>query len=203
MCGRYAFYSPSEATAALFGVTTAGADVQPAYNIAPTQQVAAVRRDEDDVPQLVSLRWGLVPFWAKDPSIGNRMINARAETVAEKPSFRNAYRKRRCLLLADGFYEWRKEAGGKTPYLISAADGQPFALLLCGKIGRTRRAANICRPPPSLRLPPMISCQGYITGCRCCCSRLLLAAGWMAMSTSSMRRMSLPDTAGLAGIARS
>jgi putative SOS response-associated peptidase YedK len=73
------------------------------------------------------LRWGLVPFWAKDPAIGNRMINARAETVAEKPSFRNAYRKRRCLILADGFYEWRKEGDGKTPFFISLANGQAFA----------------------------------------------------------------------------
>jgi putative SOS response-associated peptidase YedK len=119
MCGRYAFYSPSEATAALFGVSDAVEVVSPGYNIAPTQQVAAVRRDRDEVPELVALRWGLVPFWAKDPSIGNRMINARAETVAEKPSFRAAFRKRRCLLLADGFYEWRKEADGKTPYLIA------------------------------------------------------------------------------------
>ena len=73
------------------------------------------------------LRWGLVPFWAKDPSIGNRMINARSETVAEKPSFRNAYKKRRCLVLADGFYEWRKEGDVKTPYFISLADASPFA----------------------------------------------------------------------------
>ena len=74
------------------------------------------------------LRWGLVPFWAKDPSIGNRMINARAETVAEKPSYRAAYRHRRCLVLADGFYEWQREGDTKTPYFISLADGEPFAL---------------------------------------------------------------------------
>jgi putative SOS response-associated peptidase YedK len=73
------------------------------------------------------LRWGLVPSWAKDPSIGNRMINARAETVAEKPSFRAAYRRRRCLVLADGFYEWHQEGSGKTPYFISHIDGSPFA----------------------------------------------------------------------------
>jgi len=73
------------------------------------------------------LRWGLVPFWAKDPSIGNRMINARAETLAEKPSFRDAYKKRRSLILADGFYEWRKEGDSKTPYFISLADESPFA----------------------------------------------------------------------------
>lgn len=126
MCGRFAFYSPSEATAALFGVQNA-APVEPRYNIAPTQFVAAIRRDEEKQPALAMLRWGLVPFWAKDPTIGNRMINARAETVAEKPSFRAAYRKRRCLVLADGFYEWHTEGGVKTPFFISLASGQPFA----------------------------------------------------------------------------
>jgi putative SOS response-associated peptidase YedK len=127
MCGRFAFYSPSEATAALFSASGA-VELPPRYNIAPTQHVAAIRNGEDDARELVSFRWGLVPFWAKDPAIGNRMINARAETVAEKPSYRNAYKHRRCLVLADGFYEWRKEGGGKTPYYISLADGQPFAL---------------------------------------------------------------------------
>lgn len=126
MCGRFAFYSPSEAAAALFGVTDSLA-VEPRFNIAPTQYVAAIRNSEDDTRELVMLRWGLVPFWAKDPSIGNRMINARAETVAEKPSYRAAYRHRRCLVLADGFYEWRKQDDGKTPYYISRANGAPFA----------------------------------------------------------------------------
>ncbi len=126
MCGRFAFYSPTEATAALFGVSSVP-EVKPRYNIAPTQTIAAVRVNADDSRELALLRWGLVPFWAKDPSIGNRMINARAETVAEKPSFRAAYRERRCLILADGFYEWRKEADGKTPYYISLASGEPFA----------------------------------------------------------------------------
>ena len=126
MCGRYAFYSPSEAVAALFGVS-ASPTVEPRYNIAPTQFVASIRRSEEQRNELMMLRWGLVPFWAKDPAIGNRMINARAETVAEKPSFRSAYRKRRCLILADGFYEWRKEGDGKAPYFISLANGQVFA----------------------------------------------------------------------------
>lgn len=126
MCGRFAFYSPAEATAALFGAT-GSLDVKPRYNIAPTQYVAAIRNDEEQQAELTSFRWGLVPFWAKDPSIGNRMINARAETVAEKPSFRTAYRKRRCLILADGFYEWHTEGGVKIPYFISLANGEPFA----------------------------------------------------------------------------
>ena len=89
MCGRFAFYSPAEAAAALFGVTDA-LPVEPRYNIAPTQYIATIRPDEQEERELVMLRWGLVPFWAKDPSIGNRMINARSETVAEKPSYRNA-----------------------------------------------------------------------------------------------------------------
>ncbi|MDJ0907279.1 MAG: SOS response-associated peptidase [Woeseiaceae bacterium] len=126
MCGRFAFYSPSEATAALFGVT-GSLPVEARYNIAPTQYVAAIRNGEDNAPELAMLRWGLVPFWARDPAIGNRMINARAETVAEKPAFRAAYRHRRCLVLADGFYEWHREGSVKTPYYISSADGQAFA----------------------------------------------------------------------------
>ena len=127
MCGRFAFYSPTEAAAALFGVE-GSVDVEPRYNIAPTQYVAAVRDGADEQRELVMLRWGLVPFWAKDPSIGNRMINARAETVAEKPSYRNAYKHRRCLVLADGFYEWRRQGDVKTPHYISLASGDPFAL---------------------------------------------------------------------------
>jgi putative SOS response-associated peptidase YedK len=127
MCGRFAFYSPAEAAAALFGVS-ASLPVEPRYNIAPTQNIAVIRNDPEGERELVMLRWGLVPFWAKDPSIGNRMINARAETVAEKPSYRNAYRHRRCIVLADGFYEWLRRGDVKTPYFISLASGQPFAL---------------------------------------------------------------------------
>ncbi len=127
MCGRFAFYSPSEAAAALFGVSVP-VKVQPRYNIAPTQFIAAVRNDENRERELVMLKWGLVPFWAKDPSLGNRMINARAETVAQKPAYRAAYRHRRCIVLADGFYEWRREGDVKTPHFISLASGEPFAL---------------------------------------------------------------------------
>ena len=126
MCGRFAFYSPAEATAALFGATGT-TELRARYNIAPTQFIAGIRDSDDAGREMAEFRWGLVPFWAKDPSIGNRMINARAETVAEKPSFRNAYRKRRCLILADGFYEWHTEDGAKVPYFISLESGEPFA----------------------------------------------------------------------------
>lgn len=127
MCGRFAFYSPTEATAALFGVEDAS-PVTPRFNIAPTQDIAAIRKSADAGREMLLLRWGLIPFWAKDKSIGNRMINARAETVAEKPAYRAAYKYRRCLVLADGFYEWQKQGDSKQPYYISLASGEPFAL---------------------------------------------------------------------------
>ncbi|MEJ2602098.1 MAG: SOS response-associated peptidase [Gammaproteobacteria bacterium] len=127
MCGRFAFYSAREAMPALFGVDD-GAAVAPRYNIAPTQHAAVVRLDAEGHRQAAMLRWGLVPFWAKDMKIGNRLINARVETAAEKPAFRAAWSRRRCLVPADGFYEWRSAAGGKTPWFISASNGEPFAM---------------------------------------------------------------------------
>jgi putative SOS response-associated peptidase YedK len=127
MCGRFAFYSPHEAVTELFGVEFPLA-FEPRYNIAPTQYVAAIRLDEEQQPEGVMLRWGLVPSWAKDPAIGNRMINARAETVAEKPAFRAAFKRRRCVVLANGFYEWQAGQDGKQPWYISATDDRPVAL---------------------------------------------------------------------------
>lgn len=127
MCGRFAFYSPAEAAAALFDFEVS-LTTEPRYNIAPSQPVPVVRNTRSGGRELVLLRWGLVPSWARNPSIGHRMINARAETLAVKPAYRNAYEKRRCLILADGFYEWRKVASAKKqPYYISRADGRPFA----------------------------------------------------------------------------
>ena len=126
MCGRFAFYSPREAVLAVFGVQFPF-ELEPRYNIAPTQMVAAIRSVASGTPEGVALRWGLVPSWAKDAAIGNRMINARAETLAEKPSFRNAWKKRRCVILANGFYEWRKQTTGKTPYYIATRDERPIA----------------------------------------------------------------------------
>jgi len=126
MCGRFAFYSPHEAVQDLFGVTFPAA-VEPRYNIVPSQFVVALRADDRTLEPVV-LKWGLVPSWAKDPKIGNRMINARAETVHEKPSFRAAFKRRRCVILADGFYEWRRTGDSKTPYFIAMQDRQPFAM---------------------------------------------------------------------------
>ena len=126
MCGRFAFYSPHEAVTRLFGLPAAP-EVEPRWNIAPTQFVATVR-ETGGPRELAMLYWGLVPAWAKEKSIGARMINARSETLTEKPSFRNAFRRRRCLILADGYYEWQRSGAVKQPYFISFADGQPFGM---------------------------------------------------------------------------
>jgi putative SOS response-associated peptidase YedK len=126
VCGRFAFYSPREAVARLFGVTDVP-EVEPRYNIAPTQYVAAVR--EAGGPRHVAmLYWGLVPSWAREKSIGARMINARLETLPDKPSFRNAWKRRRCLVLADGYYEWQRSGAVKQPYFVARADGDPVGL---------------------------------------------------------------------------
>jgi len=128
MCGRFALAGPDPvALAEAFGLQDVP-DLPPRYNIAPTQPVATVVRDaETDENALLVMRWGLIPHWAKDPSIGSKMINARSETLAEKPSFRQALRYRRCLVVADGFYEWRAQRdGSKIPMYITLDDHQPF-----------------------------------------------------------------------------
>ena len=124
MCGRYTLFK-LELLLQSFPWLALPPGIRPRYNVAPTQPVLAVTNDRPD--QLDLLRWGLVPSWAKDVSIGNRMINARAETLAEKPAFRSALQRRRCLVPADGFYEWRREPeGGKTPMFIRLRSGEPF-----------------------------------------------------------------------------
>jgi len=126
MCGRFAFYSPHEAVIRLFDVTAAP-EIEPRWNIAPTQFIATVR-EAGGPREVAMLYWGLVPSWAKEKSIGARMINARSETLGEKPSFRNAFRRRRCLILADGYYEWQRSGTVKQPYFIAFEDGQPFGM---------------------------------------------------------------------------
>jgi len=124
MCGRFTRTAEIPEIAAEFGVREVASDIGPSYNIAPTQEVAVVINEGEK--QLVQVRWGLVPEWADDPKIGNRLINARAETLAEKPSFRNAFRKRRCLVVADGFYEWKRSGEIKKPVYIKLKSGRPF-----------------------------------------------------------------------------
>jgi putative SOS response-associated peptidase YedK len=127
MCGRFTLaIDPADLSEAFPGFSFPK-EMTPRYNIAPSQPVAVVANNSRS--QVEFFQWGLVPSWAQDPSIGNRMINARAESLAEKPSFRTAYKRRRCLILADGFYEWQSVPGGKTktPMLIRMKSGEPFA----------------------------------------------------------------------------
>jgi len=123
MCGRFTLQSPADLIRDLFDVEQMP-ELPARYNVAPTQDVACVV--ENDGREIVFQRWGLIPFFAKDMAIGNRMINARAETIAEKPSFRAAFKRRRCLILADGFYEWKKTDEGKVPCHITLKDKSCF-----------------------------------------------------------------------------
>lgn len=128
MCGRFTLRAPPSVVAAQFGLFETPAWA-PRFNIAPTQPVIAIRclATGAGQRQAVWLRWGLVPHWAEDPKIGNRLINARSETVATKPAFRMALRRRRCLVLADGFYEWKKEGSVRQPSFIRFRDDRVFA----------------------------------------------------------------------------
>ena len=138
MCGRYSLTTPVEEMRRLFGFAGPAPNLGPRYNIAPTQDISVVRRADADEASaegtggrmLAALRWGLVPSWARDPAMGPRLINARAETVAQKPAFRAAFEARRCLIPADGFYEWRRSGRngrGREPYRICLADEAAFA----------------------------------------------------------------------------
>ena len=127
MCGRFTLGATAATLAAQFDLANVPTWT-PRYNIAPTQEVLVVLQPSPQANREARLhRWGLIPPWAKDPSIGNRMINARAETVATKPAFRRAFKERRCLLLADGLYEWQRQERRKQPFYIRLRDGRPFA----------------------------------------------------------------------------
>ena len=127
MCGRFTLHMPWSELVKLYRVHDRP-NLKPRYNIAPTQDVLAIRLDKDGQQEAVQLRWGLIPFWAKDEKISYSTINARAETVAKKPAFRDAFKKRRCLIVADGYYEWKTlEDGSKQPYRITLKPEQPFS----------------------------------------------------------------------------
>lgn len=126
MCGRYFLHSTADRLTALFGEMPMPL-LEPRYNIAPTQPVPIVRESQSGRREMVLVRWGLIPGWSKGPDPRFSMINARVETVAEKPAYRSALRYRRCLVPADGFYEWRATADGKQPYVLRAHDRRPLA----------------------------------------------------------------------------
>lgn len=128
MCGRFFLQRDPAGLARYFGTANAVPNLRPSWNIAPTQDSAVVRRNpQTGARHLDLLRWGLVPRWAKDAGGGARMMNARGESVAEKPAFRDAFGKRRCIVPMDGFYEWRQEGAKKQAYAVAMADGVPMA----------------------------------------------------------------------------
>jgi len=125
MCGRFTLEISSETLKVIFGVSPLE-NIPPRYNIAPTQLVLVLRNDLDNNRQLSYLKWGLIPYWAKDAAIGNHMINARSETVDQKLAFKSAFKHRRCIIPASGFYEWQKVEGKKRPHYITLKDGSPM-----------------------------------------------------------------------------
>jgi putative SOS response-associated peptidase YedK len=125
MCSRFVLLTDFRVITEAFHIQHVACEYRPGDHISPGQQVAAVIR-KDERNSLVSFRWGLIPAWARDPAIGNRMFNARAETIAEKPSFKNAFRKRRCLIVADGFYEWQKLGKVRNPFCFRLTSKRPF-----------------------------------------------------------------------------
>jgi putative SOS response-associated peptidase YedK len=170
MCGRYTLAAASNDLVEQFHIDEYPSDLYPKYNVAPTQEVAAVLA-EDEKRKLQMVRWGLIPSWADDPSIGNKMINARAETVCEKPSFRIPFKHRRCLSLTDGFYEWQHTPEGKQPYYIHMKDGSPFAfagLWETWRDGEEIRSCNIITTEANElvgevhnRMPVILPAEGY------------------------------------------
>jgi len=145
MCGRFVLLTDLRVITESFNVQNVACEYRTGHNISPSQQIAAVI-NKDDQNSLVGFRWGLIPTWAKDPSIGYKMFNARAETIAEKPSFKNAFQERRCLIVADGFYEWQKLGKIKKPLRFSLKSGEPFGLagLYETWISPEKKTVNTC-----------------------------------------------------------
>ncbi len=144
MCGRYTIATPPEQLAERFDATLAPEMVQPRYNAAPTQNLPVLLNDDPE-RHIQLLRWGLIPHWAKSPKVDYRMINARVEGLEDKTTFRNAFEKRRCLVLADGFYEWKKTPDGKIPMRIMLKSGEPFAFAGLWENWKDKESGNVIR----------------------------------------------------------
>ena len=176
MCGRFTLRSPANILVEQFRLATVP-QLAPRFNIAPTQPVAVVRQPPGGQQrQLSLLRWGLIPAWAADPSHGPQWINARAESVAEKPAFRSAFKRRRCLVPADGYYEWQKIGPRKQPHYIRLRDGRPFAFAGLWEAWRGREGqesppletcaiittqSNELTRPIHDRMPVILDCEDY------------------------------------------
>ena len=191
MCGRYSLIAEIGELAVRFEFDAHGLAQATWYNIAiaPTQMVLAVR--SGDPRQASYMRWGLIPSGTRNSPSGAPMINARAETVAERPSFRSALTRRRCLIPADGFYEWRRDSAGKRPVRITLASGEPFAFAGLWRHGRTRTASPSSHAPSS-RQRRTSSSSPSTTGCRSSCPENWRRSGW-----TTTCRMPPPSSASL------
>ena len=212
MCGRFTLTADMNILQESFPWLNIPEGLGPRYNIAPTQPVAVVPNDGKN--KLDFFTWGLIPSWSKDPKIGSRMINARAETLAEKPSFRTAFKRRRCLILADGFYEWRQEGKGlpKTPMYIKLTSGKPFAFAGLWESWNSKDGSNILsctimttRTPvlchSSTRCPAICEISTRASGSTCreiteqTAGSYLWRRGWWSTRTgSSVAWMQIPTT---------
>ncbi len=176
MCGRYTDSRRDKAALVRMGIAAAEQlDFAPRYNIAPTQNASIVAQREIGPLELRQARWGLIPFWARDEKIGNSLINARSETVATKPAFREAYRKRRCLVLADGFYEWQTTPSGKQPIYIRLHEGRAFAF--GGFWEQWRDTSHAVESFCIITVEPNELCATSTTGCRSFCARRTSRSG--------------------------
>ena len=173
MCGRYSLHTNPEVIALYFKLGLLP-EIKPRYNIAPSTNVLIVRQDEKKGRIADLYRWGLIPGWAKDPAIGNKLANARGETVAEKPSFRNAFKRWRCVIPASGFYEWKALKGGKQPYYVHPKKQELFGFaglteLWQGPDGPVHSCAIITIGPNALmkdihnRMPVILKPEDYLT----------------------------------------
>ena len=145
MCGRFARYSLSRELERYFNALPPIFEIQPSYNVAPTQEIPVIIQLED-ARHIKKRHWGLVPFWAKDISIGSKMINARMETLSSKPAFKAALKHRRCLIPANGFFEWSGKAGSKQPYFICLPSGEPLAFAGLYEIWEDKEAPQEASP---------------------------------------------------------
>lgn len=164
MCGRYKLTVPFREIVRLYELTNSTSDrfdnLRPRYNIAPTQEVAVIRLDASRRREFATLRWGLIPFWAKDVKVGYSLINAMSETVADKPSFREAFKTRRCLAIADGFYEWKPMPGKlKQPYLIRMFNDAPFAFAGPWEMWKDKGTGEVIESCTIITCPPNALCS--------------------------------------------
>ena len=173
MCGRFVLTADTDMVQMAFNLTSVAHPIAPRFNIAPSQPIAVITND--DPKTLTYHQWGLIPSWSKDPKMGSKMINARSETAAEKPAFRSAFKRRRCLIPATGFFEWKKQGGGKVPMFIHMQDRQVFAFAGLWEIwhspegGEIRTATILTTEPNEFmaeihdRMPVILQAKDYET----------------------------------------